>query len=211
MDKNELLARALEEACKVVLDEGETIYIKDIAERMGVRQAALESAIGDRRSFAAKVTVRLGAMIWQRESDSFGKGLESEKYKALNGAQQVRELWLTAFLYTYRGHPDFWRWLYRFERFIVQEKIPATELGDYQRQLEQYYPPFIMAFEKGRADGTIRPGIEPADYYGATTQALMSICLKFCSAPKIATDTTATGERLINTMIDMSYRYILER
>ena len=199
---------ALETACSMVLDEGATIYTNELARRLNVDQAMLESAIGDSKDFSVKLSLRIGAKIWQREAEMFGAVIKSEKYPTLTGAQQIKELWKAGFLYSYRGHPDFWRWLNRFERYVINEKIPTQAMGDYQSQLEHFYPIFLNAFNKGLEDGTVRPEVEPEDYYGATTHALMSMCIKFCSAPILSTDTLSSGERYISELIDMSIHYL---
>lgn len=208
MDKNALYERALEAACSIVLDEGAAIYTSEIAKRLDVDQSVLEKIIGDYNDFSVKVSLRLGAKIWQREADMFGVVLKSEKYATLTGAQQINELWKAGFLYSYRGHPDFWRWLNRFENYVIKEKIPPEAMGDYQSQLEGFYPVFLQAFEKGLSDGTVRPEIDPEEYYGATTRALMSLCLKFCSAPIISTDTMSAGDRQLSVLIDMAIHYL---
>jgi len=208
MNRTEIYSRAVEIACDMVLNEGRTIHLNRIAAVIGIDPAALEECIGDRNSFSAQVTVKLGAKIWAREGDIFGKVVESAQYKALNGAAQIKELLRSSFLYSFRGHPDFWRWLYRFEQFIIKEKVAPELLGEYADQLAKFYPIFYEAFEKGCGDGSVRPEIHPEDYYNAVTQSLMNICVKFSTTPIFSTDTAEAGERQINTIIDMAIHYL---
>jgi len=205
---SQMYNRALEVAVLTVLNEGGTLHMNRIAEKMGIPVDTLEQHIPDRKQFSVQVSIRLGARIWEREGEIFGKVAESEKYHSLNGAAQIRELLLSTFLYSFRGHTDFWRWLHRFEQFVAREKIPQEAMGEYVDQIAAFYPIFLSAFEKGQGDGTVRPEVRPDDYYTAVCQALLNICIKFSSAPVLSSDTAEAGERIITTIIDMAVHYL---
>lgn len=208
MTRAELYAKAVDTACQMVLDEGGSLHLGKIADKLKIDLSTLESCIGDRRHFSSEVTIRLGAKIWEREGSLFGQVADSPQYKSLNGASQIRELLRSSFLYSYKGHPDFWRWLSRFEQFVIKEKIPPEALGEYADQLAAFYPVFYQAFEKGLGDGTIRGEVEPTGYYNAVTQALMNLCVKHSTAQILSTDTTETGAQQISLIIDMAIHYL---
>jgi len=208
MTREDVYNHALEIAAQTVLNESSNLSLDQIANLIGVSRQQLDECLGDRQQFSIRVSARIGALIWRREAEIFGKIVESDKYKTLCGAAQIKELLLSSFYYSFRGHPDFWRWLYRFEQFVVSEKIPPEAMEDYQRQLERFYPIFLEAFNKGLGDGTVRPEIIPSDYYSTVTMALMNLCLKFCSAPIISSDVAITGERQISMLIDMAVHFL---
>ncbi len=208
MTQTEIYSRALEIAADMVLSEGCGLYLENIAQRMGIPFEQLSECISDRQKFSAQVSVKVGARIWKSEGAVFGKVVQSEKYQSLNGAAQIKEILLSSFYYSFRGHSDFWRWLYRFEQFVIREKIPPEAMGEYSAQLASFYPIFLKAFEKGLGDGSVRPEIRPDDYYTAVCQALLNLCIKFSSAPVLAGDTAEAGERMISTVIDMAVHYL---
>lgn len=208
MTDNAVYENAVEAAAQIVLDEGGGLSLHRIAHKLGIGVEYLSECIDDRQQFSARVSVKVGAVIWKREGDIFGKVVQSPKYLAMNGAAQIKELLLSSFYYSFRGHPDFWRWLYRFEQFVQREKIPPEAMGDYADQLASFYPIFLSAFEKGLGDGTVRTEIRPEDYYSAVCQALMSICIKFSGAPVLSDDTAENGERIIFSIIDMAVHYL---
>ncbi len=208
MTNNEIYSRALETAAQMVLEHGGGLYLDRVADAIGVPLAQLTECIGDRQQFSSQVSVKIGAIIWKSEGAIFGKVVESEKFQSLKGAAQIKEILLSTFYYSFRGHPEFWRWLYRFERFVVKEKIPPEAMGEYSDQLASFYPIFLQSFEKGLSDGTVRPEIRPDDYYTAVCQALLNLCTKFSSAPVLADDTAEAGERMILTIIDMAVHYL---
>lgn len=208
MTHEEIYSRALETAVHLVLNEGGNLYFETVAERLGIPLSQLEECITDRQQFSAQVSVRVGARIWRSEGAIFGKVVQSEKYQSLNGAAQIKEILMSTFYYSFKGHPDFWRWLYRFEQFVVKEKIPPEAMGEYAAQLASFYPIFLRAFEKGLGDGTVRPEIHPEVYYTSVCQALLNLCTKFSSAPVMAGDTPEAGERIISTVIDMAVHYL---
>ncbi len=208
MTREQAYERAIETACQMVLEEGGSIHFSKIAERMRVDLASLEGCIGDRRQFSTQVTIRLGARIWEREGSLFGQIADQPQYRALSGAKQIRELLRSSFLLSYKGHPDFWRWLSRFEQFVLKEKIPPEALGDYAGQLAAFYPIFLQAFEKGLGDGTVRPEVRPEEYYNAVTQALMNMCVKHSTVQILSTDSHDEGARQIEYIIDMAIHYL---
>lgn len=208
MTRTDICNKALDIAVETVLNEGGGLYLDRIAAKIGISSELLSECITDRQKFSAQVSIKVGARIWKSEGAVFGKVVESEKYQTLNGAAQIKEILLSTFYYSFKGHPDFWRWLHRFEQFVIKEKIPPEAMGEYSDQLASFYPIFLEAFEKGLGDGTVRPEVHPEDYYVAVCQALLNLCIKYSSAPVLASDTTQAGERMILTIIDMAVHYL---
>lgn len=208
MTQTEVYNAALEIAANMVLNEGNGLYLEQIAEKMGLPVGQLSECIPDRQRFSAQVSVKVGAKIWRSEGAIFGRVVQSEKYQSLNGASQIKEILMSTFYYSFKGHPDFWRWLYRFEQFVTREHIPPEAMSEYAAQLASFYPIFLQAFEKGLGDGSVRPEIRPDDYYAAVCQALLNLCIKFSSAPVLAGDTAEAGERMLLTVIDMAVHYL---
>ncbi len=208
MIQTEVYNVALEIAADMVLNEGNGLYLEQIAEKMGLPAEQLSECIPDRQRFSAQVSVKVGAKIWKSEGAIFGRVVQSEKFQTLNGAAQIKEILTSTFYYSFKGHSDFWRWLYRFEQFVVREHIPPEAMGEYAAQLASFYPIFLQAFEKGLGDGSIRPEIRPEDYYTAVCQALLNLCTKFSSAPVLAGDTAEAGERMLLIVIDMAVHYL---
>ena len=125
MTSTEIYKQAIDTAARTILEEDGSLNMNKIARKMDISPELLKESIPDRKQFSTQVSIKVGAKIWEREAEIFGKVIESEQYRSLNGAAQIRELFSNSFLRSFRGHPDFWRWLHRFEQFIVTEKIPA--------------------------------------------------------------------------------------
>ena len=208
MTNTVLYNKAIETAAQIVLDEGGSLYLEHVAEKLGITFKQLSECITDRQQFSTQVSIKIGAKIWKNEGAMFGRVVETERYQQLCGAGQVREILLSSFYYSFKGHPDFWRWLHRFEQFVLKEKIPPEAMGEYSDQLDTFYPIFLEAFEKGLGDGTIRPEVHPENYYTAVCQALLNLCIKYSGTPILAGDTAHAGEKIISTIIEMAIHYL---
>jgi hypothetical protein len=69
-------------------------------------------------------------------------------------------------------------------------------------------PVMTAAIEKGVADGTVRPDVDPTIFYYSVTDSLLSMCQKFVWGNIPVSEDSAINELALSMTIDMFLSYI---
>ena len=202
--KNERIADAVTAAAELYLSAGIGVAkMTDIADQAQIGVASLYRYFGTKQLF----TVKVGAYIWQTTLKKLEPLYTGARYEALSGLEQVEAL-LNIFHTLMEEYRPFLRFLSEFDNFVVREQLGPEHLQEYEQCALNILPVMVRAIEKGMADGTLRPGIDPTTFYYSVTDALLSMCQKFAWGNVPNSEDPAMNDRALNIAIEAFTAYI---
>ena len=173
--KNERVAIAVSTAAQMYLAAGiSEARMTDIAEQAQIGVASLYRYFGTKQLF----TVKVAAHIWKMTLKELEPIYTGDRFDAMTGLEQVKTL-MDIFHVFLEEHKPFLRFLSEFDMFVIREHLEQEHLEEYETCTLNILPVMIRAMEKGMADGTIKPGVDPALFYHTVTDCLLSMCQRF--------------------------------
>lgn len=202
--KDKRIERAVSVCAEMFLEHGiEAVKMTDIAEQSGVGVATLY------RYFGTKTAIAIEAMtfLWNDLRNLFGGIFDSETFLSQSGIKQIRDL-LKMFVVMFSAHKDFMRLLGEFDRFVIHENVPRSELGVYERSVIDFYPVVERAYRKGLNDGTMREVEDFRLFYMTYAHALTELCKKFIDGEILPSDDFSNGQKELELLIDCAVSYL---
>ena len=132
---------------------------------------------------------------------------DSPEYREMKGIEQLDRL-LGFYLSLYSEHADFMRFVHQFDRYVLDKKISAESLSEYQKSVLDIYPLFEKAYKKACKEGDARKKLPLKQIYLTSTHALMTMSSKFLEGDIIPEDSAEDKTGEIKQMIDMILYYI---
>ncbi len=128
----------------------EAIAMTDIAKNAEIGVASLY------RYFATKDEIAIRTVIWAWENQKklIIPVLNDSGYFNKKGIDQIAEIF-DLFCKLYQNEPDFFRYIYFFDAYIVCQKIDSERLIPYQNVIESVHKIISDAIHKGLSDGSI--------------------------------------------------------
>lgn len=201
--KNDRMAAAVEYAAELLLKRDiDDIAMTDIAEGCEIGVASLYRWFGTK----PVLMIRAGCLLWGRVKALFDGVFECDYYKEKNGIGQLGEL-MKVFRVLYLSHKDFLRFLDSFDRYLINEEVPAEDLEEYRRSVLDFYPLLETAYKNGVADGSAREGIDFRTMYLSVSHALMLMSEKFARGD-IFEGENEFAERELDFMVNMAMSYV---
>ena len=186
----------------------ENISMNDIAAEAKIGVASLYRYFQTKEELAIEVAI----YAWNLETSVFTEVFTSEKYKALNGFEQLKEL-LEVFADALVTQRSFFSFVYYFDSFIKKEKVSAEKLREYERTILGTNTIVVQSLDKGIADGSISfSGSKNEVLSAASTQEMFITMMHslFCLAQKLsisgdllAMDEIVESRRQIEILINM--------
>lgn len=161
----------------------ENVKMTDIAEACGIGVASLYRYYGTRTALA----IEAGVILWKDVRLLFNESFREKDAKDRNGLELISEQ-LHFMLNLYRDRPDFIRFLDAFDRLMLTEQVPVSSLAVYEKSILNLEELFLAACEKGRADGSIRPGLDYRKLYTTTAHAMNALAEKISRGPILSED-----------------------
>ena len=149
--KNARIERILLSAFSLFSHEGiDAIAMTDIAKNAEIGVASLY------RYFETKdeIAIRTAIWAWESQKNVILPILKDSGYENKNGRQQLEEIF-ALFCKLYQNEPDFFRYIYFFDAYVVCQKIDAERLLPYQTVIESVQEVIESAIHKGIEDGSI--------------------------------------------------------
>ena len=171
--KNARIERILLAAFSLFSHNGfDVIAMTDIAKDAEIGVASLY------RYFATKDEIAIRTAIWSWESQKkmILPILDDSGYYNKTGLNQLAEIF-ELFCKLYQTTPDFFRYIYFFDAYIVCQKIDPERLLPYQEVIETVQIIISDAIHKGVEDGSIS-----SEYKGKEKQLYYSLMHTFFSA-----------------------------
>ena len=204
--KGRRIKRAVAISADMFLKNGiENVKMTDIADASGVGVATLY------RYFGTKTGITIAAMthLWNELKGMFSGIFESEVFLAQSGLKQLSDL-MRMYTVLYEAHKDFMKLLGEFDLMMIREKVPKSELEEYDQSIINFYVVYDKDLDEPIADGfyfTIGyPGMTSGQlakelmYYGVS-----AICLITCGSEQ-------EGLRVCTSFIeDHQYAQLEER
>ena len=162
----------------------ENISMNDIASEAKIGVASLYRYFQTKEELAIEVAI----YAWKIELAIFNEVFTSEKYKLLNGFEQLREL-LEIYEEAMVSQRSFFGFIYYFDSFIKKEKVSSERLGEYEKVIADTNAIVINALEKGIADGSISFSSSENDVLSkASVQEMFTTMMHslFCLAQKLS-------------------------
>ena len=128
----------------------DAIAMTDIAKNAEIGVASLY------RYFETKdeIAIRTAMWAWENHKKVILPILEDTGFYEKNGIDQLEEI-LELFFKLYQNEPDFFRYIYFFDAYVVCQKIDADRLIPYQKEIETVQKIIAEAIHKGIKDGSI--------------------------------------------------------
>lgn len=128
----------------------DAIAMTDIAKNAEIGVASLY------RYFETKdeIAIRTAMWVWENHKKMILPILDDTGFYDKNGINQLAEI-LELFFKLYQNEPDFFRYIYFFDAYIVCQKIEAERLIPYQNIIESVQKIIAGAIHKGLEDGSI--------------------------------------------------------
>ena len=128
----------------------DAIAMTDIAKNAEIGVASLY------RYFETKdeIAIRTAMWAWENHKKVILPILEDTGFYEKNGIDQLEEI-LELFFKLYQSEPDFFRYIYFFDAYVVCQKIDAERLIPYQKVIESVQKIIAEAIHKGIKDGSI--------------------------------------------------------
>ena len=149
--KNARIERILLAAFSLFSHNGfDAIAMTDIAKEAEIGVASLY------RYFATKdeIAIRTAIWAWESQKKMILPILNDTGYYNKSGLDQLTEIF-ELFCKLYQSVPDFFRYIYFFDAYIVCQKIDAERLIPYQEVIESVQKIIESAIQKGIEDGSI--------------------------------------------------------
>ncbi len=149
--KNARIERILLSAFSLFSHNGiDAIAMTDIAKNAEIGVASLY------RYFATKdeIAIRTAMWAWESQKKMVIPILKAADYEKLNGYGQLAQI-LKLFFVLYETEPDFFRFIYFFDAYVVCQKITKDRLIPYQDVIQSVQSLVAAAIHKGLEDGSI--------------------------------------------------------
>lgn len=149
--KNARIERILLAAFSLFSHKGiDAIAMTDIAKEAEIGVASLY------RYFATKdeIAIRTAMWAWESQKKMIVPILKAADYENLNGYGQVAQI-LKLFFVLYETEPDFFRFIYFFDAYVVCQQISQERLIPYQNVIQSVQSLVAAAIHKGLEDGSI--------------------------------------------------------
>lgn len=183
-----------------VIDQAMKLFEKDGIAGVTVADIAAACEMGEAtiyRYFGKKQNIVLACGI--RMADRILNVMNREE-ENLSGFAQLRRFY-GIFPEVFRGQPELYRFIYRFDAYLVQEKL--EDLNEYEDTLDSFKEIFDRSYARGLEDGTVCALEKPEIFYYATTHALLNLCKKLSMEPITVKDTQISKTEEIETIITL--------
>lgn len=196
--------KAVAAAAKLFMERGiEDVKMTDIADESGVGVATLYRYFGTKPRMVTEVMTYL----WEEITELFSGVFDSPEFLGQTGLKQLNDL-MRMFIVLYQAHTDFMKLVGEFDRYIIREQIPKSELADYEQAIVSFYPVPEHAYKQGLADGTVREIENFKLFYITYAHALLEMCKKFVMGELLPSDDFTTAEQELMTLIETAVRFL---
>ena len=150
----------------------DNVAMTDIAKKAEIGVASLY------RYYETKdeIAIRTAMWAWENQKKMIMPILDDSGYYNKTGLDQLAEIF-ELFCKLYQSVPDFFRYIYFFDAYIVCQKIEPERLLPYQQVIETVQKIISDAIHKGVEDGSISQ-----EYKGNEKQLYYSLMHTFFSA-----------------------------
>ena len=196
--------KAVAAAAKLFMERGiEDVKMTDIADESGVGVATLYRYFGTKPRMVTEVMTYL----WEEITQLFSGVFDSPEFLRQTGLKQLNDL-MRMFIVLYQAHTDFMKLVGEFDRYIIREQIPKSELADYEQAIVNFYPVPEHAYKQGLEDGTVREIENFKLFYITYAHALLEMCKKFVMGELLPSDDFTTAEQELMTLIETAVRFL---
>jgi len=149
--KNARIERILQSSFSLFSHTGiDAIAMTDIAKNAEIGVASLY------RYFETKdeIAIRTAIWAWENQKNMIIPILDDTGYYQKKGIDQLDEIF-DLFCKLYQSEPDFFRYIYFFDAYVVCQKIEPERLIPYQEVIQTVQKIICEAIHKGIVDGSI--------------------------------------------------------
>ncbi|MBP5091612.1 MAG: TetR/AcrR family transcriptional regulator [Bacilli bacterium] len=171
------------------------VTIKDVSKASGVGEATIYRYFSTKENLATEVSIAL-----QKEIVASYIQLD-----ALATGYQSIESFFNLFFNVYVSHPDYFRYLTRFDSLY----LPTISGSEYPNALDRFKEFFLKSYQTGLRDGTVRPISNPEVFYYATTHSLLELCKKLSALDSaLPQDKAINKEEEVKAVINVFLAYL---
>lgn len=186
--------RIMEAAFKLFSEKGiDTITMNDIAKKAEIGVASLYRYYETKEQIAIQTSI----WAWEKQKDFILPLLMENDYENHTGLEQLQKI-INLFINLYETQPDFLRYIYFFDSFIVRSKIGRERLEDYERTIESTKTLIAAAISKGIEDKTINQKYKDSQdvLYFTLTHTIFAVAQKLSlSGNMLMMDNLVNGKK----------------
>jgi AcrR family transcriptional regulator len=184
-----------------IIDRATALFLERSLPAVTVRDVALASGVGEAtvyRTFGGRAEIIVAAALkLQAEMETvFLEGGEG-----LSGFERLKRFY-ASFCEVFVTRPELYRFLSEFDAYCVSEGIP--DLEEYADHMDRFKTSFLLSYETGLKDGSVKAVEDPELFYYSTTHAVLSLSKKLAAEPGVIRQDRATdAAKEIRTLIGL--------
>jgi len=190
----------IEECKPLMLAKGITaLKISDISREIKVGEATIYRYFGTKTNLVIEVATSL----WK---DIYKEIVRLPKQET--GYYTVKEFF-SFFLTGYKESKEVFTFLDEFDSLMVKEKVDKDSLGKLDDVLSKIKDEYIVSFNQGLKDESIKSSVNKEEYYYTTTHMVLGICKSLASNGIIlSSDELIKDVTQINLALEICLQYI---
>ena len=202
--KNQRIRSVLSSGAELFLERGiDNVKMTDIADASGIGVATLYRYFGTK----TKIAVEVMTFLWNDLKSLYSGVFDTPVFLAQSGIKQLSDL-MKMFVVMYSTHRDFMRLLGEFDRFVISEGVPRSELEEYERSVIDFFPLLEQAYSKGLKDGTVRKISDFRLFYLTFAHGLTEMCKKFINGEILPSDDFSNAEKELEMLIETAVYFL---
>lgn len=191
-------------AAELFLERGaENVRMTDIADECGIGVATLYRYFGTKSA----IMLESGTLLWQDVARLFDLQFHAPAYETASGIGQM-EILLGAYVQLYMEQQPFLRFLDALDTVLLEEKPDPETLLPYRESILDFYELFAAAHAKGKADGSIRPGLDTRFVYRTISDFLNGAARKFLRGEVLPEDDYTQGAAEMALFVEMALGFL---
>ena len=173
--------------CRSIQD----VTIKDIAVSAQVGEATVYRYFGSKQGLVVQAAMNLEKII---SSDYFKPSKDSTGFENLKSFYE-------SYLNIFKNHPNFYKFLSEFDIYMSGDNSGVLEA--YEGAINQFKDVFMMAYEQGVKDGSVKSQKDINVFYYSTTHTLLELCKKLSLKAVLNQDLIIEKEGEIKCLIEI--------
>lgn len=184
-----------------VIDSAIELFLKRPISSVTVKDIAKESGVGEAtvyRYFSAKRDLVIAcALKLQKKTEQIFSSSNKDGRGGFSGLSKF----YYSFLDIFEKEPSLYYFLNEFDSYCLTERIDG--LSEYADNLDKFKAAYIVAYNEGLKDGSVRAVKDIELFYYSTTHAILSLCKKLAlSEGVLEQDKKINKYDEIKTLID---------
>lgn len=173
-----------------------SVTIKDIAEKAGVGEMTIYRYFGKKQNIVLAVALKLQKDIYRYFDMSNGS----------NGFEKL-SIFYNSFLKIFVESTKHYGFIKEFDSYML-DNSDDNNLYGYESSLDSFKEKYLLAYEEGLKDGSVKKVDNIEMLYFSSTHALLELCKKLSYGGLLPQDKKIEKHQEIETLINIFLQYL---